>query len=193
MSLGLPRRRVTRFDAPRYPDLRSFLRVARCAVVGVGVVTVAMSTAACTEVADSGEPEHYDSGHYDSGHYESTTYWTNGDVEVPVEYETVGLPETGVRELVFPDGLGVVGYRIDVLVEEGSTQRWLEERVDEALEVIDEVLLQYKPDVLVGGHSLDSLELEIQAALLLLYTDELDIETDDIAEVQLTVNAIPAR
>jgi hypothetical protein len=183
VSTSLPLRRVSRRAAPRYPDLHSFLLASRRAVVGAGFVTVAISLTACQEYGGLASPGS-DTPYQETG--------IMGDMEAPAEDHPIALPETGSHDLVYPDDQGAVGYHVQVRLESWTVLYWFEDHADAALEAIDAVLLQHELSELASGGEYEAIELEIHSALELLFATLVGDETDDLLEVQLTVDTLPA-
>jgi hypothetical protein len=180
----IPRQRVSSHQAPRYPDLHAYLLVTRRALVGAGLVTVAISLTSCQEYGGlappDSEPPHQETG-------------IMGDMEAPAEDHPISLPETGSHELTYPDGEGVVGYHVQIRLDSWTVLYWFEDHADEALEAMDAVLLQHDLGELAAGGGFEAIELELHSALELLFATLVGDETDDLLEVQLTVDTLPAR
>ncbi len=183
MSPGLSRRRVVQRLAPRYPDLHSFLLTTRRAVVGAGVVTVAIGLGACKEYGGL-QPPGGDTAHLETG--------IMGDMEAPAQDHPIALPETGSHDVAYPDDQGVVGYHVQVRIDDWSTLYWIEDHAEEALEAIDAVLLRHPLGELAAGGEFVEIEAEILGALEVLFAVLVGDETDAILEVQLSVDTLPA-
>lgn len=184
MSASLPLRRVSKRAAPRYPDLHSFLLVTRRAVVGAGLVTVAISLTSCQEYGGLAPPDS-DTPHQETG--------IMGDMEAPAEDYPIALPETGSHDLVYPEEQGTVGYHLVLTFDSWTTLYWFEDHAVEALEAVDQVLLQHTIEELAAGGSFGEIEPDIRRALEQVFAVLVGDETDDIAEVQLSIDTLPAK
>ncbi len=183
MSADLPLRRVPVRAAPAYPDLHAFLRVTRRALVGAGLVTVAISLTACQEYGGMVMPDS-DTPHQETG--------IMGDMEAPAEDHPIHLPAAGSHELVYPDDQGVVGYHLQIRLDSWTVLYWYEDHVTEVLEVVDAVLLQHALSELAAGGEFVDIEMELHSALDQLFATLVGDETDDLLEVQLNVDTLPA-
>jgi hypothetical protein len=180
----IPRQRVSSHQAPRYPDLHAYLLVTRRALVGAGLVTVAISLTSCQEYGGLAPPDS-DPPHQETG--------IMGDMEAPAEDHPISLPETGSHELTYPDGEGVVGYHVQIRLDSWTVLYWFEDHAEEALAAIDEILLQQSIASLAQGGDHQALENNLLHALDRLFATMVGDETDDILEVQLSIDSLPAR
>jgi hypothetical protein len=184
VSGDLPRRRVARHRAPRYPDLHAFLLITRRAMVGAGLVTVAIGLSSCQEYGGM-QPPDSDTPHQETG--------IMGDMEAPAEDHPIQLPATGSRELAWPGDQGIVSYHVLIRLDSWTVLYWFEDHAEEALAAIDEILLQQSIASLAQGGDHQALENNLLHALDRLFATMVGDETDDILEVQLSIDSLPAR
>jgi len=170
--------------APAYPDLHAFLRVTRRALIGAGLVTVAISLTACQEYGGMVFPDS-DTPHQETG--------IMGDVEAPAEDHPISVPALGSHELAYPDDQGIVGYHLQIRLESWTVLYWYEDHAAEVLDVVDAVLLQHELSELAAGDDYAAIEVELHSALELLFATLVGDETDDLLEVQLGIDVLPAR
>jgi hypothetical protein len=112
-----------RYRAPRYPELRVFIRQCQ-RLAGVGAFTVLVASAGCDIIRGGQGP--------------------SGDSVEPWPEYACTLPADGARTLHFSgDEEGWIEYRVIVFVRTEEAQQWFGENEESVLDAIDAVLGAY--------------------------------------------------